>query len=687
MKSVKDKLETVVRCLIGSEMGEGALDDSVSVAGTLNAAFLIGLSGQAHPQYALALQYLDQFSAHPAWGDAARFYKNGLELISPEIAGACQADSEFEKGLNQLYSWVSDPENSKNHSGTVEHFWQVFFPEGVMLRDPGTRDEQIELLRNRRKIEISRLNPSPIADPVQDILFTSNILATIPSNKGDISGLSLSHDLKQTLKQVVREDQVYWYDHPIPVGVDPEHNEVLHGLEELDRAVGFEKERGTADRDARLTCVLSASVTHRGLQHIIKEYLENELKQAKSIHHLNIFLFSEADTTKLINDILIPAAREYACTGHQGFLHEILGVDGEYGRHYSFLKAIAAFWHVFVDPGIKGTFKIDLDQVFPQKELVEQSGASAFEHFKTPLWGAEGFDNLGNEVDLGMIAGALVNREDLTKSLFFPDVDFPENEISAERMVFFSSLPQALSTRAEMMTRYGHDTLDGKNHCIQRIHVTGGTCGILVDALRKYRPFTPTFIGRAEDQAYILSVLFSDTQRKLRYVHKDGLIMRHDKDLIAGDAVRTAETGKLVGDYLRILLFSFYTRALPWLFDKTKDAIDPFTGCFVSRIPFTVVYLRFALKAASLLAENTGEQNDQAIEFLQNGSKRLHRTIQELTGEPNPMIGQLNRERQGWDLFYDILDMVQKGITGRDPFALDLQKKARALIEGCRVKL
>ena len=36
-------------------------------------------------------------------------------------------------------------------------------------------------------------------------------------------------------------------------------------------------------------------------------------------------------------------------------LHEILGVDGEYGRHYTFLKSISAFWQVFINPVVRGT--------------------------------------------------------------------------------------------------------------------------------------------------------------------------------------------------------------------------------------------------------------------------------------------------------------------------------------------
>ena len=130
------------------------------------------------------------------------------------------------------------------------------------------------------------------------------------------------------------------------------------------------------------------------------------------------------------------------------------------------------------------------------------------------------------------------------------------------RLYSFSQLPQALSTQAEMMTRYGGDRgIDGVNECIERIHVTGGTNGILVESLKRHRPFTPTFIGRAEDQAYIFSTFFNRCER-LAYVHKDGLIMRHDKESFAKEAIKSAHISKLIGDYIRILYFSAYARII-----------------------------------------------------------------------------------------------------------------------------
>ena len=286
--------------------------------------------------------------------------------------------------------------------------------------------------------------------------------------------------------------------------------------------------------------------------------------------------------------------------------------------------------NVLVDPEIKATFKIDLDQVFPQAELLEQTGATAFGHLKTPLWGATGKDSAGQPIELGMIAGALVNQRDIHKGVFTPDVTIPGTKLAPDEYVFFSKLPQALSTEAEMMTRYQAGTdFDGETKAIQRIHVTGGTNGVLVDSLRRYQTFTPSFIGRAEDQAYILSA--RGQQPNLGYAHASGLIMRHDKEGFAQEAIAMAKVGKQVGDYLRIILFSKYADVLPEATDSIKSDIDPFTGCFVSRLPVTVAMLRFALKVANLF--NAGK-SDEATEFIHTGVFQLQEGLDFIQGEP-----------------------------------------------------
>ncbi len=679
-----EKLDSIVSALItpGTEENPGFVfnpaDDNIPRA--LNAAFLVTLAGRGHPGFQEAGRFIEGLSASSEWGETAGFYRQGRNLICEEIEARGLKDARFAERLEELAGWVLDRQNMADTKSAAEKFWSVFFPEanGIL----GNEDERIRALRLKRKVIITQLNPAPVANPAGEMLFTGNALITVPGPKKSLGDLRLTSDVKDMLFKAIQEPQLYWYDHPIEVGVGQEQNEILYGLRNLDAAFEFEKNRGNLPPRTRPVCVLSVSVTHRGLQGLAKSYLETELGRSEELRNLNVYAFTEFDTKRIISEIMAPAASRYLNRKDAPERLAVLGVDGEYGRHYSFLKAIAAFWNVFIDTRIKATFKIDLDQVFPQRELVAETGASAFEHLRTPLWGACGLDSNGEPLELGLIAGALVNEKDIFHSVFTPDVRFPEPDFSGDEFFFFSRLPQALSTEAEMMVRYGRGGPDGRTSCSQRIHVTGGTNGILVDSLRRHRPFTPSFIGRAEDQAYILSVRMNQGA-KLAYVHKDGLIMRHDKETCAGEAMESAWVGKLVGDYVRILHLSAYAAALTDDVAGLKDIIDPFTGCFVSFIPTTVVYLRFAFKAASLFGRGDDVRSSQ---FIRNGAVRIGKALDFVRGQKSQLRRAYERERSDWDLFYDTLSAVEGAIRRKDDFALKLQALAHIIIDDCAIK-
>jgi hypothetical protein len=232
-----------------------------------------------------------------------------------------------------------------------------------------------------------------------------------------------------------------------------------------------------------------------------------------------------------------------------------------------------------------------------------------------------------------------------------------------------------------MMTRYTTAHLDGTKKCIERVHVTGGTNGIRIDSLRKYRPFTPSFIGRAEDQAYLLSAL-SNPATRLAYVHKDGLIMRHDKEAFAREAIRSAEIGRIVGDYIRILNFSAYAKVLTDNVAEIKAVLDPFTGCFISTIPITVACLRFSLKAAALFSSG---QNQEGLDLITTGSQRISNTLQFISGDNSSLKRQYQKERNGWHMYYDILDALETADKKQDSFAASIKQKAKAIFRQCAV--
>lgn len=693
--SLFKRFQNIIREMIGNNDGAGIADIDISEqfkrkgegedekAEKLNAAFLIRYAGEKHPFSSEAWEYIEECSGDPEWESIISFLGEGMALMGDELERSYHAHNDFRDSFEELYSGIASEKGKSRGEISAGKIRELFFPEGGL--DPGKREEEISALRNKRRVILTEPNREIIRKPETEILFTSNALLTIPPTSADIDEIDIHPGIKEKLKKITPGKQLYWYDHPVQIGVVPEQNELIYGLENFDRALAFEEEAGTKERETKVDFLLSVSVTHGGLHEISREYIEHELKKKSSIKKLNLYIFTETDTRDLIEEVLLPAAEKYLPGRDTDVLHEIFGVDGRYGRHYTFLKAVAALWQVLIKPEIRGTFKIDLDQVFPQEELLEKTGNTAFGHFRSELWGASGKDYKGNTVHLGLIAGALVNEKDMGKSLYHPDVTFPESDEKRDALVFHSKLPQALSTAAEMGTRYGVDPdMDGRKSCIQRIHVTGGTTGVLVESLRSYRPFTPSFIGRAEDQAYLLSVLFSERKGGyLRYLHRDGLIMRHDKEVFASESVKAAKTGKMIGDYERIVLFSYYADSLPWDIDRIKEAVDPFTGCFISRIPWTVVILRLMLKTASLF-ENERNSKDAAA-LLKLGSRRLGNLQRQFKEGKESIVPILERERRGWDLYYDILDILEEKLASGDEFACSLRERAGEIIGNCRL--
>ena len=227
--------------------------------------------------------------------------------------------------------------------------------------------------------------------------------------------------------------------------------------------------------------------------------------------------------------------------------------------------------------------------------------------------------------------------------------------------------------------------MDGRSRCLSRVHVTGGTIGIRVDSLRRHRPFTLSCIGRAEDQAYLMSVLGGPDRPCLRYAHVPGLVMRHDKHAFAQEAIRRAAAGKVVGDYERMLLFSGYASALPWPVEEIRSSLDPFTGCFVLALPFTTALLCLALKALSLSHGNTGTDEILPEELLRLGARRLGPLLERHEKDPEWIRRSYESECRAWHAYYDILDRLQAEVRKQSAEAMRLIRKAEGIIEETRI--
>lgn len=499
---------------------------------------------------------------------------------------------------------------------------QCFFPEHKL----DYSEAAVNQIRARKKLDIKKFNPDPITNPFKEVLFTANILLTMPADFNNLSA-----EIRSELKE--DEKQKFYYDHPIPLDVEDQNNEIIYGLKELNQAVKRES-------SAELDLVLSVSCTHPSIKNAAKKYIKKKLEKLQ-LEHLNIFIFTENESELLLEKTIFPLLE----LEKRKEIRAAVGVDGKYGRHYSFLKAVALWWQRYLNPELKGTFKIDLDQVFDQQKLKQETGRYAFENFKSPLWGAEALDCQGRKVELGMIAGQLVNDSDIESSVYELDIKKPASDLEYDQYVFYKQKVQYISTAAEMGYRS-----ENKNDTILRCHVTGGTNGILIDALKKYRPFCPTFIGRAEDQAYLLSVLFkAEADSYLRYYHQDGLIMRHDKQSFIPANIEKSKTSKLIGDYERILLFSHYAAQILDDFERIKNELFPFTAAFITDTPFLLIYFRSLLKAYKLAAERPAE----AEEFLSELAERLAAVYQKM--EEGCYQKRFEAEKRAWDNYYDIL--------------------------------
>jgi hypothetical protein len=158
--------------------------------------------------------------------------------------------------------------------------------------------------------------------------------------------------------------------------------------------------------------------------------------------------------------------------------------------------------------------------------------------------------------------------------------------------------------------------------------------------------------------------------------------MRHDKEAFAQTAIESAHIGKLIGDYVRLIYFSAYARVLTEDITPIKDKFNPFTGCFISHIPITVTYLRFALKAASFFSS---QANNDGFEFVRLGAQRISQALNNISGRNSQLAKTYDLEREGWNIYYDTLDSLEYGLNSNDNFASSIRDRSIGIIQGCKI--
>jgi len=95
------------------------------------------------------------------------------------------------------------------------------------------------------------------------------------------------------------------------------------------------------------------------------------------------------------------------------------------------------------------------------------------------------------------------------------------------------------------------------------------------------------------------------------------------------------------------LIFSHYADDILDNYDYIKEELFPFTGCFITKIPYLTLYYRSLLKAFSLAEEN----ENIAKKFLLNLSERLNEIMSKI--EDGYFIREYREEKKVWEDFYN----------------------------------
>jgi hypothetical protein len=162
--------------------------------------------------------------------------------------------------------------------------------------------------------------------------------------------------------------------------------------------------------------------------------------------------------------------------------------------------------------------------------------------------------------------------------------------------------------------------------------------------------------------------------------------MRHDKEAFAGDAIAAAHVGKLIGDDVRILVFSaLATAAAGPGADRAAigHLLDPFTGSFVSDVPVSLAHLRLALRALTMIGRGDA---DDGRRYAIEGTRRLAETMRR-TADPTAVAAAVARERAAWEAYYDAIDALEAGLAAGDDQAAALRDRTVAIVDACRIRV
>jgi len=667
----------------------------------INAAVLICLCGKEHPMFQEAWDYLGVPDA--TCGEQKETYLKFYEIIQEEFIKRLESDSALVKVLQDVIQ-AGDPDRLK--AARLE----IFNPLAAKTLSRFDAEHIVKDIQKQNRLRLIANNENFIVDPIKEVIFTTNVLV-IPPRSESLIPEGLPGWAKKSLKSVIRLPVDWYFDHPMEMATT---RDALHAsefilclkrLEETFRAeIEIEKAawKDHIGEGDKVPLYISISPTHGGmyLGSAAREVLKCQYAAAVEsgiLPELKIvepYLYSQADVKQLINDVLVPAAKRYFPEIQdkeiEGYL-SFFGVEGYYAMHYNFLKAFGSLAK-FMDPRVKAVIKIDTDQSFPAERFYRETGSCWLETFTLPTLGALARDQNERKIYLGCFAGSLTNLNELIDKddLFLPDIsvpDVPETIPEGEAGVFYQGLLQSLITRGEAFPpEVQWRALKILNeYPYMRTFVTGGTIGFLIEALERYAPFVDAHVHRAEDQAFLLSVLFDQYDGNLlRYLYFPGLHMIHEKESFASESIKIAEPYKKIYDLERIWNFSHLARALceikGWDFKDVRKTLNFFTASFIQTFPGLLALTRFVLSVAG-----KGGRSREDIIYQEEGLRRLSKIAFSQERYYRDTKTRVAKQIKAWRFYYDLMIKLREGAKKRDPFALALKKKADEINNNCKL--
>lgn len=668
----------------------------------INAAMLISLCGQEHHLFRRAWDYLR--IPDLACGKQKEIYLKFYEIVQDEMEKRLESDDAL---VNVLRDAIQLGDADQLKAARLE----VFNPLAAKTVWQFDVQDIVKKIQKQNRLRLIANNENFITNPIREVIFTTNALVAPPKSESFIPEEGLPGWAEKGLKSAIGSPADWYFDHAMELTTTRDAlyvSEFIFCLRRLEETFKMEIEIEEAAwkdyirEEDTVPLYVSISPTHGGINlgSVAKEVLKYQYATAvkfgilPELRIVEPYLYCQADVKRLVEDVLVPAAKHYfpevpdkVAEGYFSFL----GVEGHYAMHYNFLKAFGSLAK-FMNPSIKAVLKIDTDQSFPADRFYEETGSCWLESFTLPTLGALARDQNERDIYLGCFAGSLTNLNELIDKddLFFPDISMPEVPESipeGEAGVFYQRLVQALITQGEAFPPEVHwRALRILNeYPYMRTFVTGGTVGFLIEALERYAPFVDTSIHRAEDQAFLLSVLFDQYDGKLlRYLYFPGLHMIHEKESFASEAIKTAEPYKKIYDLERIWKFSYLAQALckikGWNFGEVRKTLNFFTASFIQPFPGLLALIRFALSVAE-----KGGRNREDIIYQKEGLKRLGKIAFSQEGYRRDTTTRVVKEIKAWRFYYDLMIRLRKSAEKRDPFALRLREKAIQINNNCKL--